>query len=86
MRALLSVESRQRVGIRKENHKYMTNIKLIALIAGATVLAVCQHYTAGISDHLRPSVIAAEFNAKKAAKSQQQKTYDGLSASTRIPA
>src|SRR5207249_7895073 len=35
-----SVWNRQRVEIRKvNNHIYMTNIKLIALIAGATVLA-----------------------------------------------
>ena len=39
MRALLSVESSACRNQKDNNHKYMTNIKLIALIAGAAVLA-----------------------------------------------
>ncbi len=57
MRAPLSVESSACRNQKKNNHKYMTNIKLIALIAGATVLAgVPALILPGILRSLRPPV------------------------------
>jgi len=56
----------------------MTNIKLIALIAGAAVLAGAPALICQDSPRTETSADRGEFNTKKRQKSQTAKLYDAF--------